>query len=92
MLFIHLIYLTLLIVDAEFAQRLEPNNQEIKKQHAELRAFVGKVSLVELSFQITFVKYLGLSKTYILVNVEEGVVILQMSYADKIFSFNFYCT
>lgn len=28
--------------DAEFAQRLEPHNQEIKKQHAELRAIVGK--------------------------------------------------
>lgn len=46
MLFICLMYLTLLIADAEFAQRLEPHNQEIKKQHAELRAIVGKVSFV----------------------------------------------
>ncbi|XP_050940603.1 uncharacterized protein LOC103494093 isoform X6 [Cucumis melo] len=35
--------------DAEFAQRLEPNNQEIKKQHADLRAFVGKAILEKAS-------------------------------------------
>ncbi|XP_022159405.1 RNA polymerase II-associated protein 3-like [Momordica charantia] len=35
--------------DAEFAQRLEPHNQEIKKQHAELRAFVGKSILEKAS-------------------------------------------
>ncbi|XP_038890655.1 RNA polymerase II-associated protein 3 isoform X3 [Benincasa hispida] len=35
--------------DADFAQRLEPHNQEIKKQHAELRAFVGKAILEKAS-------------------------------------------
>lgn len=65
-----------LIADAEFAQRLEPNNQEIKKQHADLRAFVGKVSLA-LIFKMIFVKS-GSLLNYLLVNVGDKVMIFQM--------------
>lgn len=52
-----------LIADAEFALRLEPESEELKKQYADIKSLLEKVSNILIYYSIHQIKFICITKS-----------------------------